>query len=339
MPQSFHPEERSGVGPLFTSPDADQARLFFRQKPRRLTNKLTTARDAVARLVGDGDYLGVGGFGSNRIPTALLHEVVRQGRRQLGLAGHTATHDCQILIAGDCVDRCDVAYVVGLEARGLSRNARRAFEEGRVQVTEWTNAALAWRYRAAAMGVPFLPARIMLGTDTARYSAAREIRCPFTGIRLVALPALFPDVALIHVHRADVYGNCQIEGIMVSDHDLARAARRVIVSTERIIPNEDIRREPTRTAIPYYCVDAVVEIPYGAYPGNMPYEYFSDEEHLQEWLEAEEDPALFAAFVREHIREPADFAAYLERCGGLNRLQELRRLEHFPGKEGDESDR
>ncbi len=321
-----------GSSRLFMPPDVNAAREFFRSKSRRMTGKLTTAREAVARMVHDGDYLAVGGFGTNRIPTALLHEVVRQGRKRLGLSGHTATHDCQILAAGDCFDRCDVAYVVGLEARGLSRNARRIFEEGRVAVTEWSNAALAWRYRAAAMGVPFLPARVMLGTDTARRSAAREITCPFTGIRLVALPALFPDVALIHVHRADVYGNCQIDGILVSDLDVARAARRVIVSAERIIAGDEIRREPARTVIPYFCVDAVVEVPYGGYPGNTAYEYFSDEDHLRAWLKAEEDPAAFAEFVRSYIFETPDFPAYLERCGGLRRLQELRWMEHFPGR-------
>ncbi len=339
--EGFNTQDDSGLGAqplgdgqLFMSPDVDAAREFFRGKSRRMEPKLTTVSEAVARFVHDGDYIGVGGFGANRIPTALLHEVVRQGRKRLGLSGHTATHDCQILMAGHCVDRCDVAYVVGLEARGLSRHSRRAFEEGRVAVTEWSNAALAWRYKAAAMGVPFLPARVMLGTDTGGRSAAMEIRCPFTGIRLAALPALYPDVALVHVHRADPYGNCQIEGIMISDHDLARAGRRVIVSAERIISNAEIRREPTRTVIPYYCVDAVVEVPYGSYPGNMPYEYYSDEEHLQEWLRAEEDPETLAAFVRRYILDTPDFPAYLELCGGIRRLQRLRWLEHFPGRGG-----
>src|SRR5439155_22612161 len=139
------------------------------------------------------------------------------------------------------------------------------------------------------MGVPFLPARTMLGTDTFRMSAAKVIECPFTDEKLVALPALSPDVAAVHVHEADRYGNCRIRGTTVADLELARAAKRVIVTCERLIPADEIRRDPSQTVIPFFCVDAVCEVPFGSYPGNMPYEYFSDEEHLRAWLEAEAD--------------------------------------------------
>lgn len=317
-------DSAASQGELFQSPDVDAMRDFYARKPRCLQPKVMTAREAIAAFVHDGDYLAVGGFGTNRIPAVLLHEIVRQRRKNLGLSGHTATHDFQILAAGDCIDRCDCAYVVGLEARGLSRTARQLFESGRLKAVEWSNAALAWRYRAAAMGVPFLPARIMLGTDTMKYSAAKEITCPFTGITLAALPALYPDVALIHVHRCDEFGNAQIDGITVADLDVARAAKRVILSTERLISTEEIRRQPDRTAIPYFCVDAVVVQRFGGYPGNVAYEYYSDEEHLRAWLRAEEDPAEFAAFVRKNIYDVPDFDAYLALNGGEARLRALR---------------
>jgi glutaconate CoA-transferase, subunit A len=317
----------AGSRKLFTDPDADSARELFRRKSRRKEDKTTTAAGAVARLIADGDYLGVGGFGANRIPTAILHEIVRQGRKNLGLSGHTATHDFQILVAGNCINRCDIAYVIGLEARGLSKRSREAVESGAIEITEWTNATLAWRYKAAAMGVSFLPARSMLGTDTLRFSAAVEMDCPFTGKKYVALPALYPDVAAIHVHRADVYGNCQIDGIAVSDLDLARAAKRLIITTERLVPEAFIRSKPHRTAIPYYLVDAVVEVPFGSYPGNMAYEYFSDEDHLREWLQAEQDPAQFTRFLERNIYGVKNFAGYLAVNGGLERLAQLRRQE------------
>lgn len=309
---------------LFVAPDVDAMREFHARKPRRLVSKVTTAREAIAQYLHDGEYLAVGGFGTNRIPVVLLHEVVRQRKRNLGLSGHTATHDFQILAAGGCINRCDCAYVVGLEARGLSRSARRLFESGELEAVEWTNAALAWRYRAAAMGVPFLPARVMLGTDTMRFSAAKEITCPFTGMKLAALPALYPDVALIHVHRCDEFGNAQIDGITVSDMDVARAAKYVILSTERLISNEEIRREPHRTAIPYFCVDAVVEARYGGYPGNVAYEYFSDEEHLKEWMAAEENAETLSAFLDKYIFGVPDFDAYLALKGGEARIAQLR---------------
>ncbi len=281
-----------GEGRLFGDPSADHARAWFAAKSRAQSDKLTTVADAVARLVHDRDYLAIGGFGAARLPTAVVHEIVRQGKQDLAFAGHTATHDFQILCAGNLtgrgktISRVDVAYFVGMEARGLSPHARRVLESGEVECTEWSNYTLALRFKAAAMGVPFLPARSLLGTDTFRRSAARAIACPFTGERLLAVPALYPDVAAIHVHEADRYGNCRLHGTTVADLELARAARRLIVTCERLVPNDEIRREPSRTAIPFFCVDAVCEVPFGSYPGNMPGEYFSDEEHLRRWLEA-----------------------------------------------------
>src|SRR5438067_10652195 len=322
-----------GQGALFSDPSCEHARAFFSTKSRARQDKLTSVADAVRRLVHDGDYLAIGGFGADRIPTAVVHEIVRQNPQGLRFAGHTATHDFQVLCAGNGLGRgklqacVDVAYVVGLEARGLSPHARRVFESGEVQCTEWSNYTLAVRFKAAAMGVPFLPARSLLGTDTFGHSAACVITCPFTGEKLAAVPALYPDVAAIHVHEADRFGNCRIRGTTVADLDLARAARRLIVTCERLIPEEEIRQDPSRTVIPFFCVDAVCEVPFGSYPGNMPYEYFSDEEHLRRWLEVERDPDAFRRFLDEHIYGVKDFSEYLQRCGGLPRLQELRRQE------------
>jgi glutaconate CoA-transferase subunit A len=319
--------------PLFTDPSANRAREYFATKPRGLTDKVTSVADAVSRLVRDGDYLAVGGFGGVRIPTAVLHEILRQNKQNLGMAGHTATHDFQILCAGNLMGRgqmlarVDIAYVVGLEARGLSPHARRVLESGEVAWVEWTNYTLAVRLKAAAMGVPFLPARSLLGTDTFRHSGARRIECPFTGEPLAALPALYPDVAAIHVHEADRYGNCHIRGTTVADLDLARAAKKLIITCERLIPDDEIRRDPTQTCIPFFCVDAVCEVPFGSYPGEMAYEYFSDEVHLRAWLEAEEDLDTFRQFLDTYVYSVRSFVEYLQRCGGLERLQELRRQE------------
>ena len=115
-------------GELFSSPNVDQARAFFREKSRARTSKLMSVSDAVSRFIHDGDYLASGGFGGVRIASAILQEIVRQHKKRLGLSGHTATHDFQILAAGHCFDRCDIAYIVGLEMRGLSPNARRYME-------------------------------------------------------------------------------------------------------------------------------------------------------------------------------------------------------------------
>jgi len=323
----------SGQGVLFANPDCEAAREAFRAKPRAMTDKVMSVAEAVDALVQDGDYLGSGGFGGDRIATAALHEILRQKKQNLAFAGHTATHDFQILCAGNLTGRgkllakVDIAYVVGLEARGLSPHARRVMECGEVETCEWTNYALALRLHAAAMGLPFITTRTMLGADTFRYSAAKTIVCPFTGQRLAALPALWPDVAVIHVHEADRFGNCRIRGTSVADLDLARASKKVIVTCERLIPQSEIRHDPTRTVIPFFCVDAVCEVPYGSFPGNMPYEYFSDEIHIRQWLEAERDEAVHREFLDKYVLNVSDFSEYLGLCGGLPRLQQLRRQE------------
>ncbi len=321
----------------FTSPASDAAREAFAAKPRALVDKVTTVSDAVARHVHDGDYFCSGGFGSNRIPTAVLHEILRQKKQHLGFAGHTATHDFEILCAGNRAGRgktlakVDISYVLGLEARGLSPHARRVIQSGDVETIEWSNYALALRFAAAAMGVPFGVMRSMQGTDTFERSAAKAITCPFTGEKLVAVPALYPDVAAIHVHEADRFGNCRFKGTSVADVDLARAAKRLIITCERLVPHAEMRRDPHITQIPFLCVDAVCEVPFGSYPGNMPGEYFSDEEHLKKWLTVEQDEPAFRAFLDEYVYGVADFAEYIEKCGGLRRLQALRQREVLVG--------
>lgn len=323
---TYTKQEKELLG--FTSPD--ELREINLQKSRKMISKVTDLKSAIQKLVKDGDYLGIGGFGMDRIPAAALHEIVRQGKKHLTLAGHTATHDGQILCAGNCLDKVDAAYVVGVELLGLSPNYRRTFQEGKVKVTEWTNATLAWRFKAAAMGLSFLPVRTMLGTETIKHSRAIEYKCPFTGEIYALVPACSPDVSIIHVPRADEFGNCQIDGITVSDSDLARASKKLIITCEEIISTEQIRSEPERTIIPYYCVDAVVHIPYGSYPCNMPGMYYFDLEHLKEWNESERDLQNLEKFVNKYIYGVKDWNGYLEVCGGKKKMAELKTIELNP---------
>jgi len=318
-----------GEGRLFASPDAEKAREFFQHKNRALVNKLMSVKEAVDLFVHDGDYLAIGGFGANRIPTAICHEIVRQKKKNLAFAGHTSTHDFQILAAGEVFDRCDIAYIVGLEARGLSPNARRYMESGKVECCEWSNYSMALRLKAAAMGVSYLSGRNLMGTDTFKYSAAKLAKCPFTGQLYTLYPALWPDVSAIHVHEADTHGNARIRGISIADLELARASKHLIITCERLVHSEEIRNNPSLTVIPYFVVDAVCEVPYGSYPGNMPYEYFSDEEHLRLWLETEKNPERFKRFLERYIYGTKDFNEYLELCGGIQRMSELRDQENL----------
>ncbi len=316
-----------GMGELFTDPDPDIARACFKEKSRIKKNKLMSLKDAVEYFVNDGDYLGIGGFGANRTPIAACHEIVRQHKKNLGFAGHTATHDMQVLSAGKVYNRIDVAYVVGLEARGLSSCSRQYMESGDVKITEWTNYCLTVRLKAAAMGVPYLPARNILGTDTFKQSAAKIAKCPFTGMRTALLPALYPDVSFIHVHEADQYGNCRFNGIAASDIDLANASKKLIITCERVISHEEIKSDPDKTQLPYYIVDGVCEVPYGGYPGTMPGEYFSDEDHLKEWMTLEKNPEKFDCFLKDNIYNCKNFEEYIQKNGGISRMKQLRRKE------------
>jgi len=317
-----------GQEELFVDPDPDHARAYFKHKNRGLINKVTTIEQAVSVHIHDGDYLAVGGFGHVRIPTAILYEIVRQGKRNLGMAGHTSIYDSDLLASSGCMDRCDISYVIGYEIRGLSASARKAFQTKAIRKTDWSNGALAWRFAAGAAGLSFIPARHMLGTHTFKRSAAKTVTCPFTGKKFAALPALYPDVGIVHVHKADTYGNCQIsDGILVSDPYLARASKRVIVTCERLVPHEEIRANPMATTIPYWCVDAVVEVPYGSHPGNMPGEYWFDEDFFKMYLETVKTQEGTDGFYKDYVFGVRDFEEYLEKIGGLKKMRELRAID------------
>jgi len=318
-----------GKGPLFITPDPFKFREYNRNKSRSQKSKVSTVPEAIRAYIKDGNYIATGGFGTNRIPTALLHEIVRQKKKNLGFAGHTTTHDYQILVNGNCLDRVDAAYIVGLESRGLSSSARKAHQEGRIEVCEWSNASLGWRLSAGARGIPFFATYVNLGTDTFKYSAGCVVKCPYTKKPVLLVPALNPDIGLIHVHRADEMGNCEIEGITVSDADIAAASKITIATTEELVPTDYFRKHPERTTIPWICIDAVIKVKNGSFPGNMAGRYYSDEKHLKQWLDVEKDDAKLKRFMNKYIYNTKNFNKYLEICGGLERIKELRSEELF----------
>ena len=254
-----------GLGELVGWHDPDEAREWvLKNKSRELKEKLMPAKEAVERFVHDGDYIASGGFGHVRVSMVMIYEMIRQKKCNLTMAGKTAVHDLDVLIGSCCVNRVEPAYSFGHELRGLSPAGKRMVESGECKVVaEISNAGYQWRFLAGMMGLPFIPSRTLLGTDTLKYSSFKTATDPYTGKPIVLIPAAYPDVAFIHVHRCDVYGNAQIDAIAVEDYELARCARRLIITTEEIVSNEVIRDEPWRTVIPFFCVDAVVEAPYG----------------------------------------------------------------------------
>ena len=303
-----------GRGELLTPIDLDAFRAHNRAKEKALVDKRMTEKEAIRRFVEEGDYVGVELYGTVRCPMSLVRELIRAGYHNLRGVGQ-GVYELDLLAAADSFTAMDWTYI-GLEVYGVSSNLRRAVESGYVEkVVEWSNAALAWRFKAAAMGVPFLPTRSMLGTDTLRYSAAKVIECPFTGNPICLLPALILDVGMIHVNRADKYGNSQIDGISGFAAEMAGASRRVIISTEQIVDTDAIREAPERTIIPWYVVDAVVEAPFGSHPGEMSGLYERDEEHIRSYFESSKDTEEVSAYLDRWVYGVEDHAAYLDLVG------------------------
>ena len=312
----------SGLGELIQPPDLDAFREWNRQKPKALIDKRMTEAEAISRFVHGGDYLGTELYGTVRCPLSLVNEIVRQGIKDLRIAGQGVL-ELDMLLAASLVKELDLTYI-GLEVYGVSNALRREVESGRViKCVEWSNASLAWRFKATAMGVPFVPVRSMLGTDTLKYSSAKVVECPFTGDPICLVPALILDVGLIHVHRADKYGNAQIDGISGFAAELARSSKRLILSAEEIVDSEVFRRQPDRTIIPYYLVDAVVYAPFASHPGEMCYVHVRDETQIKEWVEASTKPETTQAYLEKYIYGVQNHQEYLEKIG-WERLEALK---------------
>lgn len=305
----------SGQGELIQPPDIEAFREWNRmQKSRKLEDKLMSEQEAISRFVFDGCYIGTELYGTVRCPMSLAREVVRQGKKDLRVCGQGVL-ELDLWLSAGLVKKLDITYI-GLEVYGTSAALRRAVESGQVEsCVEWSNGSISWRMKAAAMGVPFIPTRSMLGTDTLKYSAAKVVIDPFTGLKLCLLPALILDVALIHVHRADRCGNAQIEGISGFAAEMARASKRLILSAEEIVPTDEIRKYPDRTIIPYYLVDAVVHAPFGSHPGEMAYLYGRDETGIREWVEASKTVEGAGLYIDKYVHNLKDHQQYLHLIG------------------------
>jgi glutaconate CoA-transferase, subunit A len=240
-------------------------------------SKVTTMNKAVAEHVHDGDFVYIGGY-ICRTPYAAIHEIIRQGRKDLTITRSNAGDDFDMLIGAGVVKRF-IATFLSLGFYGLGRCYRRSIEKGiphKIEIEEYTNLSLPMMLMAGAMGMPFAPVRDMAGSDLMNVKSFmgenkyKVIESPFDGAPTVLVPALHPDVAIVHVQQADETGNAQIWGIGGDCRYGANAAKKVIVSCERIVSREIIGKDPSRTIVPDFKVAAVVEAPFGAHPGYAP---------------------------------------------------------------------
>jgi glutaconate CoA-transferase subunit A len=287
------------------------------QRDRSLHEKVVCLEEA-AKLVKDGETVGISGSTLSRTPMAMIWALIRAGRRNLTCARGISSSEGDWLIGSGACRRIITSWFSQGIVWGVSKVMRHHVESGAVQFDEWSHLAMGMRFRAGAMGVPFLPMRSMLGSDVARMRPeAREFDCPFTGDKLLLVPALNPDVALIHVQRCDPYGNAQLDGLQFLDIDLAMAANRVILTTERIVSNDQIRRAPDRTRIPFFAVEAVVEVPFGCVPHECGGIYEPVYEHMDYYASlVNGDPvAGMRDYLDRYVYGPASWVEYLELIG------------------------
>jgi glutaconate CoA-transferase, subunit A len=257
---------------------------------RLAVDKRMTA-EAAAALVRDGDHVAIGGTLYSRTPMALVFALLRQRRRHLTVSRPLACYEIELFLSTGALDRIVTSWVgIGLPW-GLAPIFRHYVERGEVAYDEWSHLAMGLRYKAGAMGVPFLPSLTMLGSDLAARLDLQTVTCPYTGARLAAMPALNPDVALIHAHRADMFGNVQVDGYRHMDVDMARAARTVIVSAEQMVSPEEIAARPDQTMLPHFAVDAYVA------------------------AVKEDGPAAGLRYVEQNVDAHADFAGFVAAAG------------------------
>jgi glutaconate CoA-transferase subunit A len=296
--------------------DFQAARRRLEAKAKSAGEKLASLDEAVTR-VKDGDHIALGGCLYSRTPLALVRALLRRRPRGLAISRNLMCYEGEWCLVAGAIDKIVTSWMgIGLPW-GLSRIMREYVESGRVVFEEWSHLGLGLRFRAAAMGLPFLPSLTMLGSDLMGVGGSKTIACPYTGETLHAVPALFPDVAFLHVHRADRFGNCQIDGYPHMDTDIALAASTVLVTAEEIVPEDEIRRQPDRTVIPAFAVDALVHVPYGSYPHECYGLYDSEPEHFSRYVDdiREHGAGGVARYLDRFVYGPATHGEYLELFG------------------------
>jgi glutaconate CoA-transferase subunit A len=308
--------------------------------------------DAVRKFVRDGWHISFGGFTVNRQPMAVTYEIIRQGIAGLHVYMHSGGQALDLLIGAGCVRAVEIAYGANGRFAPTCVRFRKAVERGEILVEDYTNRQMTMRFMAGAMGVPFLPVRSGMGTDIVRrWGFDAEMRRetprlpnqklvvqndPFADEEprpLVLVPAINPDVTVIHAQQADTQGTVRIAGLTFADVEQARAARHVIVTCEELVEPEVLRAEPDRNQISFFVVDAVVHVPFGAHPTACLGFYDYDAQHLNNYRSLAADDARFADYLDKYVTGVNDHAEYLEKIGpeALARIRAVPPFGYAPG--------
>jgi glutaconate CoA-transferase subunit A len=286
-------------------------------------SKVATMHDAVAALVRDGDTVVIEGF-THLICFAAGHEIIRQRRRDLTLCRLTPDLIYDQMIAAGCARKLVFSWA-GNPGAGSLHAFRRAVEGkggASLEIEEYSHFGMVGRLSAGAARLPFWPMRNYMGTDLpVANPRIATVDCPYTGERLATVPALNPDVTIVHAQRADAQGNTQIWGLLGVQKEAAFASNRVIVVVEELVDERVIRADPNRTVIPGLAVDAVVVEPWGAHPSYAQGYYDRDNEFYVGWEKISRDPAALAAYLDEFVYGVRDRTEYVSRTGGLEALR------------------
>ncbi len=294
-----------------------------------MADKVRSAREVV-RSIPDGSHIALGGFAIARNVITVVHELIRQQKRNLTLSQCVMGMDTDLLVGAGLVSRL-IGGGGSLDRFGPLHCVNRARESRTIESHDMSSLSICFRYLAGALGISFIPIKSLIASEVLERLEAgpgaediRRMKCPFTGEEYVLMKALTPDVSLVHVQVADREGNCQIEGPRWENEEQAKAARRIIVITEELVPTEYIQRSPERTVIPAHRVEAVIHQPFGAHPTSVFRCYDYDAEHLSLYVDHVKRPERVKEYLETYVLGTKDHWEYLEKVGGLRRLNELR---------------
>jgi len=279
-----------------------------------MNTKLCTLRDAVDQHIQDGDTIYAAGF-THLIPFAAGHEIIRQGKEDLVLARATPDLIYDQIVAAGCARKVIFSYM-GNPGVGSLRIVRAEIEAGRLDWEEYSHFGMISRLQAGASGLPFMPMNSTAAVDLERENQNyKRVVDPYSGGEVVVVPALKPDVAVVHVQRADVMGNGQIWGIIGEQKEAAFAASRVILTAEEIVEEQIIRSDPNRTLIPAFIVDAVCHVPYASHPSYTQGYYDRDNSFYLEWDKISRSLDGVKEYLDEWVFNLIDRAEYWDKLG------------------------
>jgi glutaconate CoA-transferase, subunit A len=276
--------------------------------------KLLPLSEAISQFVRDGDTVYAAGF-THLIPFAAGHEIIRQRKRDLVLARATPDLIYDQMVAAGCARKVIFSYM-GNPGVGSLRIVRSAIEKGELEWEEYSHFGMISRLQAGAAGLPFMPMNQTAATDLERANPSiRRVADPYSGRDVIVVPALNPDVAIVHVQRADKDGNAHLWGILGEQKEAAFASKRVILTAEEIVDEAVVRSDPNRTLVPGFIVSAVCHLPYACHPSYAQGYYDRDNEFYLKWDKVSESPEAVKSYLDEWVYGVEDRAEYWQKLG------------------------